>query len=240
MILTDGTLLGGRVRFRQPRDGYRTGIEPVLLAASVTARPGETVLEAGSGAGATLLCLSARRPGIACRGVELNPELAELGRANLAENGFDQATIETGDILHYPEEARYNHAIANPPWHDEQSTPSPDPMRDAAKRGSAALLGEWAAAMARVLCPGGTMTMIVPAAVCDRALAAMASAGCGSPALVPLWPRAGHAARLVLLRSTKGGRGACSILAGLPLHDADCYSAPAQQILRDGAALLWR
>ncbi|HLB98700.1 MAG TPA: SAM-dependent methyltransferase, partial [Acetobacteraceae bacterium] len=60
MKLTEGHLLGGRVRYAQPREGFRSGIEPVMLAAAVPARTGERVLEAGSGAGAALLCLAAR------------------------------------------------------------------------------------------------------------------------------------------------------------------------------------
>ena len=60
MDTTEGTLLGGRVRYAQPARGYRTGIEPVLLAAAVPAVPGQAVLEAGTGAGAALLCLAAR------------------------------------------------------------------------------------------------------------------------------------------------------------------------------------
>ena len=71
MDVTEGHLLGGRVRYAQPRVGYRTGIEPVLLAAAVAARAGERVLEAGCGAGAGLLCLAARVPGITGLGVEL-------------------------------------------------------------------------------------------------------------------------------------------------------------------------
>ena len=61
---TDGHLLGGRVSYAQPREGFRSGIEPVLLAAAIPARPGEHVLEGGSGAGAALLCLAARVPGL--------------------------------------------------------------------------------------------------------------------------------------------------------------------------------
>jgi tRNA1Val (adenine37-N6)-methyltransferase len=52
MVTTEGHLLGGRIRYRQPDTGFRSGLEPVLLAASVPARPGEHVLEAGTGAGA--------------------------------------------------------------------------------------------------------------------------------------------------------------------------------------------
>ena len=61
--LSDDRLLGGRLRFSQPRRGYRTAIDPVLLAAAVAAESAETVLDVGTGTGATALCLAARVPG---------------------------------------------------------------------------------------------------------------------------------------------------------------------------------
>jgi len=61
---THGHLLGGSVQYAQPRHGFRSGIEPVLLAASVPAKAGDRVLEGGSGAGAALLCVAARVAGV--------------------------------------------------------------------------------------------------------------------------------------------------------------------------------
>ena len=56
--------------------------------------------------------------------------------------------------------------------------------------------------------------------------------------MLPLWPRRGNAARLVLLRGVKGGRGPFRLLPGLVLHEQDGgFTAEAQVILRDGAAL---
>ncbi|MGB0439250.1 MAG: methyltransferase, partial [Paracoccaceae bacterium] len=49
--LTCNAFLGGRAQIWQPRDGYRAGIDPVLLAASVPARPGERILDLGCGGG---------------------------------------------------------------------------------------------------------------------------------------------------------------------------------------------
>ncbi|WBO57919.1 hypothetical protein GT370_11530 [Acidocella sp. MX-AZ03] len=46
-----GTLLGGRLAYRQLRAGHRSGFEPVLMAAFCPARPGVRVLELGTGAG---------------------------------------------------------------------------------------------------------------------------------------------------------------------------------------------
>ena len=56
----------------------------------------------------------------------------------------------------------------------------------------------------------------------------------------PLWPKPGRAAKLVLLRGVKGGRGACRVLPGLVLHAPEGgYTAAAEAVLREGAALEW-
>jgi tRNA1Val (adenine37-N6)-methyltransferase len=55
--------LGGRVTYRQLVDGHRTGFEPVLLAAAVPAKAGDLVLEAGAGARAGGLVVTARGAG---------------------------------------------------------------------------------------------------------------------------------------------------------------------------------
>ena len=39
--------LGGRVQLWQPREGYRAGVDPVLLAAAMAARAGERDQGAG-------------------------------------------------------------------------------------------------------------------------------------------------------------------------------------------------
>ena len=51
MTTTEDLFLDGRLRIRQPANGYRAGADPVFLAAAVPAKPGESVLELGCGAG---------------------------------------------------------------------------------------------------------------------------------------------------------------------------------------------
>jgi tRNA1Val (adenine37-N6)-methyltransferase len=238
METTAGTLLDGRVRYMQPQTGYRTGIEPVLLAASVAAKPGDVVLEAGTGAGAGLLCLVARVPGVVGFGVERDPALAALAEANLAANGFVGQSIVAADLLTLPPGVAVDHAMANPPWHLADSTATADGQRDAAKRGRPGLIAAWAQALARRLRHRGSLTLIVPARAMAESLAALDYAGCGSPQVLPLWPRAGVEARIVLIQGIRGGRGGARMLPGLVLHAGDQgYSAAAQAILRGGGAL---
>ena len=239
MELTEGTLLGGRVRYRQPLHGYRTGIEPVLLAASVPAKAGERVIEAGTGAGAGLLCLMARVAGVTVIGIERDDALARLAEDNIRENAYTTAQVVAADVQHLPSMPLFDHAMANPPWHDEQSPPSPDALRQTAKRAKQGLIASWAASLSQCLRPGGSLTIILPAGSIPLALAGTQAAGCGSPALLPLWPRPGQSARLVMLQILKDRRGPCRVLPGLVLHDECGFSAEARAILWEGQRLTW-
>ena len=237
MLTTEGTLLDGRVRYRQPTAGYRTGIEPVLLAACVPARRGERVVEGGAGAGAGLMCVAARVPGVRGAAVELDAGMAMLARANFAANGFGELVAVAGDVTETDLGAA-DHAMANPPWFSGSGTPSPSPGRQRAKHGAPELTAAWVRALAAGLRRRGTLTLALPVAGVPDGLAALAAAGCGSPALLPLWPRIGQPAKIVLLQASRGGAAAFRLAPGLVLHEADGrYTAAADAILRGGDAL---
>lgn len=233
-----GFLLGGRVRHDQPESGHRTGIEPVLLAASIPAQAGERVLEGGTGSGAALLCLAARVPGVSGVGVERDAGLAAVAAGNVAANGFAALSILAADLAEARPEGPFDHAFANPPWHEPAATVSPDPGRAGARRAPEGLFALWTHRLAAPLQHRGTLTLVVAAARLPACLAALSAAGCGSLAVLPLWPRERVAAKLVLVRGIKGGRAPFRLLPGLALHRADgAFTAEAEAILRDGAAL---
>jgi tRNA1(Val) A37 N6-methylase TrmN6 len=232
------TLLGGRVRHAQPPAGHRTGLEPVLLAASIPAGPGDRMLEGGTGSGAGLLCVAARVAGAAGVGVEVQPTLAEIARENFAANGFSDLSVIVGDLVAARWEGSFDHAFANPPWHDPAGTAPPDAARAVARRAAPDLFALWAKALAGALRHHGTLTFVVAATALPACLAAFTAAGCGGLAVLPLWPRAASAAKLVLVRGVRGGRAPFRLLPGLVLHEASgAFTAAAEAILRDGAAL---
>jgi tRNA1(Val) A37 N6-methylase TrmN6 len=211
----------------------------VLLAACIPARSGDVVLEFGCGAAAGLLCLATRIPGVFGTGIEVQHDLVEFARRNIAANDFsDRLNIIEGDVLTAETGPVVDHAFANPPWHDEFSTPSSQPDRDLARRTNGSLFDRWAKAMAKRLRHRGTLTFILAASNLQAGLTAMTMSGCGSLALFPLWAKSGAEARIILLQGIYRAKGPSRVLAGLVLHQSDGqFTEPAQNLLRLGAAL---
>lgn len=237
--VTEGGLLGHRLTYRQFLHGHRSGFEPVLLAACVPARPGALVLEAGTGAGAALLCLGARVPGFRGVGVERDAALARLANENFTLNGFSEISAIQGDAAALPFAAQtFDHVLANPPWFAAPNTASPDAMRDLAHRAGAETLSTWLAELGRVVKPKGSLSLILPAASFAEAAAGLVAQKCGGITLLPLWPRAGTPAKMAVLFAIKASRAGAKILPGLVLHDASGITPAAQAVLRDGAGLL--
>src|SRR6478735_3507412 len=79
-------------------------------------RPGQQVLDVGAGSGWTTALLAERTgPSGSVLGVELVPELAEWGAANVAATSYDWASIRVAkpDVLGIPEAAPYDRILVS-------------------------------------------------------------------------------------------------------------------------------
>jgi tRNA1(Val) A37 N6-methylase TrmN6 len=242
--LSDDKFLCGRLRLLQPIKGYRAATDPVLLAAACPAEPGQSILDLGCGAGAAVLCLGHRVPGLALAGVELQPAYADLARRNALRNGM-AVEVHDGDIARIPAALRrdFDHVIANPPYYPAKGSPSPVAARARAMQAETPL-SEWVHSATRRLRPGGWLTLICGADGLPEVLAALPPK-LGSASVLPLAPREGRPALRVILQARKGGRAPFRLLAPFVIHDGaahdgdrESYTPAANAVLRDGADLL--
>ena len=240
--LSQDGFLGGQLQILQPRSGYRAATDPVLLAASVPARAGQSVLELGCGAGVALLCLGHRVPGLMLAGLELQPAYGDLARRNAVLNG-QQVEVVAGDVAAMPatlRARRFDHVLLNPPYYSAgEGTPASDPGRETALREAVPLAVWLRAGLARTR-PGGTLTLIAGADRLPDALAALT----GTLTVQPLAARIGRPATRVIVQAKKNGRAPLRLLFPLILHesahhrqDGEDLSTIARAVLRDGAPL---
>lgn len=230
-------LQGGRVRLIQSKGGLRAAIDPVLLAAAIPAKSGESVLDAGCGTAAAALCLAARIAAVRVMGLDLQADLVALARDSAKLNIMsERVTFFDGDILAPPSpiaETSFDHVMANPPYmRSGAGNVSPDPARALASVEGEADLAAWVRFCFARVRRGGSVTFIHRA---DRAaeVAGLFVAAGAETVIFPL------GSKRALVQGIAGGRGGLTHLSGLVLHRADgTFTTEAEAVLRHGRALV--
>jgi len=241
--LTEHGFLGGLVHVQQPRDGYRSGVDAVYLAASAPAVPDERILELGAGAGVSSLCLAARVKGVLLHGLEIQPAYAALAERNAKDAGIN-FTVFRGDVAEPPAELRtlsFDGVIANPPYFRSGAGKVSEAKETA--HHETVPLSVWVDCALRRLSPGGWLVMIQRAERLTELLSNL-DGRAGDVQVKPISGRMGRPATRVVVKARKGARSPLTLCAPLIEHDGaahvsdgDDFSAAAKAILRDGAAL---
>lgn len=250
MSVSDDAFLGGRLKILQPRQGYRAGLDAVMLAAAVPERLGAVfrVLDAGAGVGTAGLCVAWRCPAARVVLVEREPDLVALARENIARNALgERVSVIEADVGHAPrdalsaagiEDGSFDHVIANPPFHAEGAgTAAAHVLKAAAHAMPETGLEQWCRFLARMARPGGEASIIHKTAALPDLIKALDGRFGGLQAL-PLHSFAGEAASRVLLGGVKGSRAPFRLAAGLVLHEKEKhFTSGAEGVLRLGQSL---
>jgi len=234
---TTDKFLDGRVSVRQPKKGFRSGLDAVMLAAAVPAKPGDSVLELGSGAGAASLCLAARVDNCQVTGIEVEKALVDMANHNASASGLaERVEFDVADALSLPAWLRrdFSHVFCNPPFHDEDAHLPPHRAKARATHDHGNL-GKWLLSGLKRVAPKGTLTMIIRA---DRLKDLLGRAPEDGVTVFPLWPHAIEPAKRLIVQVRKGVHSQSVMLPGLVLHEEDGrYTREADAVLRGAGPL---
>ncbi len=234
-------VLDHKVRLLQAENGFRTSLDSVFLAAACTAGAGDRVLDMGCGVGGASFCLLWRVADSHVTGVDIQESHVDLARRNSALNGMeDRAVFTCGDIVGYKGGVPFDHVICNPPYLEAGTyTVSASEERATAlgHEGRDITLKDWIDAGFHNLKSGGSFTMIHRADMTDRIIHGLGRRF-GAIEIIPLYPRAGHEAKRVVVRAIKDRKTPARLREPIILHEENgAYTPMADAILRDGAAI---
>jgi tRNA1Val (adenine37-N6)-methyltransferase len=231
------TLFDGKIKILQSRSGYRFSLDAVLLAHFVNPRPGNKVIDLGTGNGVIPLMLAHLHPSISIAGVELQHSMAARAASNVRFNGLEsRIDILQGDVRAIGKIAlpqSFAVVVCNPPFRQPTSGRlSVDGERRIARHEMKGGLNDFIHAGAFLLGGGGRLAMIYPAVRCIDLLAAMRRARIEPKRLRMVHSFAGAEAALVLVEGNKGGRPGLEVLAPLIVYrEAKEYSGETAMML---------
>lgn len=220
---TIDSLRVGGLRIIQAKAGYRFSLDPILLARFVEVRPGERIVDLGTGAGIIPLQLARLTQAAELLGIELQPALAERARRNVELNGLDgKVRIVSGDLRQSRQLLPAGLAdlvVSNPPYRKpENGRVAPDDERAAARHELAGGLEDFVAAAAWLLKNGGRFAVIYLTERLPELLGLLGSHGIEPKRLRMVYPRQTERARMVLVEGRKGGRPGLTVESPLVVY----------------------
>lgn len=212
------TFLEGRLQLIQSIHGYRFSIDAIILAEFVTIKPGDLVIDLGTGCGIMLLILLAQKKVGMCIGLEIQPELASQAARNAKLNGFEQyMQVIVGDLRKCPiKDGLADVVICNPPYRKAKSGRiNPDLEKAIARHELLATLDDILAASSKLLKPKGRLAIVYPSERMADLLTKMRNYQLEPKRVQLQYPSINGPGKLLLVESALGARPGIKVLPPL-------------------------
>ncbi len=231
--------LGGKIKLKQLKDGYRATSDAVMLAASVSEiKNGSTVLDVGSGTGAVSLCLAARFDNCDIKGIELQDENLQIANENSQLNNFsDRVQFYQGNIFgkNIFSKESFDIVISNPPFMDKNDYASPNDARDLTRR-EADLQG-WIEFCVKRVKDYGKLFLITKPDKLDEILQSI-SKKIGEIKIYPIYSKSNISAKKIIVAGVKSSRAKLEIMPAIVLHNDDGQpTMVAKKIQKNGESI---
>ena len=192
------------------------GMDAVLLSGFANVKPGENVLDLGTGTGIIPILLEAKTEGKSFTGLEIQPESADMARRSVKINHLDtKINIVTGDIKDaskYFGASSFDVVITNPPYminsHGFKNTQD---AKAIARHEVLCTLDDIIRESAKLLPPKGRFYMVHRPFRLSEILCMMTKYGIEPKRMKLVHPYIDREPNMVLLEGLRGGRSRMKI-----------------------------
>ncbi len=207
------------------RNGYRIiqdpkrfcfGMDAVLLAGFAKVKPGEKVLDLGTGTGILPILLEARTKGVSFTGLEIQPESADMAARSVRLNHLENKVhIVNGDIREADRlfgAGSYHVVTSNPPYMtDLHGIKNPNEAKAIARHEILCTLEDVVSQAAKLLAPCGRFYLVHRPFRLAEILTCLCSHGL-EPKRMRLVPSyEDREPNMVLIEALKGGRSGMTV-----------------------------
>lgn len=235
--LKKNVFLKNKLTVNQPEKGYRYAIDAVLLASRPRPKPGDTLIDLGTGCGIIALIVAHRYPDTRIHAVDIQPELVRFARQNVLSNGMsDRIAVHEMDMRQLTPSmvgGPTDWIISNPPYHRANSGRiNPNGQKALARHEINLDLCQLTKVSRRLLRTGGRFCAIYPAERIADLICTLHDAGIEPKWLQIVHSRSGTEGKFVLLEAVKGSRPGLRVAAPLTVYAADgTYTAEVQKMM---------
>lgn len=199
------------LRILQKVDGFRFGMDAVLLADFARVEARDRAADFGTGTGILPLLLAGRRKGAHFDAFEIQPDMAEMAKRSVELNGLTERIdvhnlpVEEADTV--VECGSLDAIVCNPPYGVPGATLlNPEKALSTARHQTEAGLTAWYRMAYRLLRGKGRFHMVYPAPRMLEAMTALAKARLEPKRFRLIYPHADKPANLVLIEAMKDAK----------------------------------
>jgi tRNA1Val (adenine37-N6)-methyltransferase len=216
----------GKIKVVQKKDGYRFSLDAVILGRLAQVLSEDRVMDLGTGCGIIPLILVASGQVKEIVGVEIQEELAELARRNVALNGFDGTIrIVKEDLKKLPSlypKSSFNFILSNPPFRKRATGRiNPQEQKSIARHEIAVSLKEMLSVAQHLLKIQGKLFLIYPAFRLVDLFYEMRACGLEPKTLQCVHSQMHTPAKMVLVEGVKGGGVELQVKEPLVIYNAE-------------------
>lgn len=210
----------------QRKGAFCFGMDAVLLSGFAAVKPGETVLDLGTGTGIIPILLEAKTEGRFFTGLEIQEESADMARRSVAYNHLEgKVEIVTGDIKEagslFPL-ASFDVVTSNPPYMNQShGLKNPGEPKAIARHEVLCTLEDVIGQGARLLRPGGRFYMVHRPRRLVEIIQTFTRHNLEPKRMKYVHPYTDRPANMVLIEAVRGGGALMQVEAPIIVFDQD-------------------